>query len=94
MTEAELLTKYDVHSFIGCEGITLFIFGLKKHLIELSSRSSESFKVLTLELQALCLDFGMYKIKKDDHGETRGIEIDLMEKSKTFKKKNLNFGVK
>ena len=51
----------------------------------------ESFKVLTLELQALCLDFGMYKIKKDDHGETRGIEIDLMEKSKTFKKKSSNF---
>jgi len=51
----------------------------------------ESFKVLTLELQALCLDFGMYKIKKDNHGETRGIEIDLMEKSKTFKKKSSNF---
>jgi DNA-directed RNA polymerase subunit beta len=42
----------------------------------------ESFKVLILELQALGLDIGMYKIQKDEIGETRGLEINIMEKNK------------
>ena len=41
----------------------------------------ESFKVLILELQSLGLDIGMYKIKKDQIGETTGIEVDIMEHS-------------
>ena len=38
----------------------------------------ESFKVLILELQSLGLDIGMYKIQKDNLGQTNGIEIDIM----------------
>ena len=45
----------------------------------------ESFKVLILELQSLGLDIGMYKIKKDIIGETKGLEIDIMEKSNLTK---------
>lgn len=45
----------------------------------------ESFKVLILELQSLGLDIGMYKIKKDVIGETKGLEIDIMEKSNLTK---------
>jgi DNA-directed RNA polymerase subunit beta len=39
----------------------------------------ESFKVLILELRALGLDIGMYKIKKDSNLETSGVEINIME---------------
>jgi DNA-directed RNA polymerase subunit beta len=46
----------------------------------------ESFKVLILELQSLGLDIGMYKIKKNSVGETRGIEVDIMEHSNTNSK--------
>ena len=38
----------------------------------------ESFKVLILELQSLGLDIGMYKIQKDNLGQTNGLEIDIM----------------
>jgi DNA-directed RNA polymerase subunit beta len=41
----------------------------------------ESFKVLILELRALGLDIGMYKIAKDFHNETSGLEVDIMENS-------------
>ena len=43
----------------------------------------ESFKVLILELQSLGLDIGMYKIKKNFKGETKGIEVDIMQQPKT-----------
>jgi DNA-directed RNA polymerase subunit beta len=39
----------------------------------------ESFKVLILELRALGLDIGMYKIKKDSNLETSGVEVNIME---------------
>jgi DNA-directed RNA polymerase subunit beta len=42
----------------------------------------ESFKVLILELRALGLDIGMYKIKKDKKNETSEIEINILENSK------------
>jgi DNA-directed RNA polymerase subunit beta len=42
----------------------------------------ESFKVLILELRALGLDIGMYKIKKDRKNETNEIEINILENSK------------
>ena len=43
----------------------------------------ESFKVLILELQSLGLDIGMYKIQKDNLGQTNGIEIDIMTNQQT-----------
>jgi DNA-directed RNA polymerase subunit beta len=42
----------------------------------------ESFKVLILELRALGLDIGMYKIGKDKKNETNEIEINILENSK------------
>jgi DNA-directed RNA polymerase subunit beta len=42
----------------------------------------ESFKVLILELHSLGLDISMYKIQKNEIGETNGLEINIMEKSK------------
>ena len=56
----------------------------------------ESFKVLILELQSLGLDISMYKIQKNEIGETNGLEINIMEKSKgksflpTYKSIELN----
>ena len=44
----------------------------------------ESFKVLILELRALGLDIGMYKIAKDFNFETSGVEVDIMESSTTL----------
>jgi DNA-directed RNA polymerase subunit beta len=41
----------------------------------------ESFKVLILELQSLCLDIGIYKIKKDLDGEINAVELDIMKNS-------------
>ena len=42
----------------------------------------ESFKVLILELRALGLNIGMYKIKKNKKNETDQIEINILENSK------------
>jgi DNA-directed RNA polymerase subunit beta len=38
----------------------------------------ESFKVLILELQSLCLDIGIYKIKKNIERKISEIELDIM----------------
>jgi len=50
----------------------------------------ESFKVLILELRSLGLDIGMYKIKKNKQGETKSIEIDIMNDS-NYKKQIPNY---
>jgi len=39
----------------------------------------ESFKVLILELRALGLDIGIYKYRKDIDGQTKKIEVNIME---------------